>query len=462
MPTIARLHGHVLGGALELVLACDLRVAAASCRLGMPEITVGIPSVIQAALLPGLIGWGRTAELLLGGRPVDAVEAERWGLVNRAVEEDALDREVQGWVDRLLALPPDALRLQKSLARALAPRGSGHRGRPLDGRVRPRVCHGRAAPGDAGLPRPAARRFPALRSLTRGRSAAARRPVGRPGPELHPVPARALGRPVHRRPRRRRDQDRAAGRHALGAELGRERPLSQRRQRLLPVHAPQPAEPDPRSEAPRRPGHRAPPRRGRGRPGPELPARSDGAPRARLGDGAGVEPAARLRLRLGVRRVEPLPRPAGAGPPPPGPLGPREHLRPRGAAADPRRHGRRRPARRDAPRDGGAGRAPRAGAHRPGSPRRGEHAAGGARSPARDRHVLPERRAARQEPDQPREHVPPRARTAATRRGTAGSSCRCRRSRRCRTRWTCRRSRRTRRSRTTSRPARRSPASSSP
>jgi enoyl-CoA hydratase/carnithine racemase len=115
VPTIARLHGHVLGGALELVLACDLRIAAASCRLGMPEITVGIPSVIQAALLPGLIGWGRTAELLFGGRPVEATEAERWGLVNRVVEEDALDREVEGWVDRLLALPADALRLQKAL-----------------------------------------------------------------------------------------------------------------------------------------------------------------------------------------------------------------------------------------------------------------------------------------------------------------------------------------------------------
>lgn len=115
VPTIARLHGPVLGGALELTLGCDLRLAAASCRLGMPEITVGIPSVIQAALLPGLVGWGRAAELLLGGRPIDAREAERWGLVNRAVEEDALDREVEGWVERFLALPPDALRLQKAL-----------------------------------------------------------------------------------------------------------------------------------------------------------------------------------------------------------------------------------------------------------------------------------------------------------------------------------------------------------
>lgn len=115
VPTIARLHGHVLGGALELVLACDLRIAAASCQLGMPEIAVGIPSVVQAALLPGLIGWGRTAELLLGGRPIEAPEAERWGLVNRAVEDGDLDQAVEDWVERLLVLPPDALRLQKTL-----------------------------------------------------------------------------------------------------------------------------------------------------------------------------------------------------------------------------------------------------------------------------------------------------------------------------------------------------------
>lgn len=115
VPTIARLHGHVLGGALELVLACDLRIAGVSCQLGMPEITVGIPSVIQAALLPGLIGWGRTAELLLGGRPIDAREAERWGLVNQAVEDGVLDGAVEEWVERLVALPPDAVRLQKTL-----------------------------------------------------------------------------------------------------------------------------------------------------------------------------------------------------------------------------------------------------------------------------------------------------------------------------------------------------------
>jgi enoyl-CoA hydratase/carnithine racemase len=114
---LAGLHGHVLGGALELALAADLRLAAASCRLGMPEITVGIPSVIEAALLPGLIGWGRTAELLLTGDAIDATVAERWGLVSRVVPDDALDRELEAWAARLLALPAGALRAQKALLR---------------------------------------------------------------------------------------------------------------------------------------------------------------------------------------------------------------------------------------------------------------------------------------------------------------------------------------------------------
>ena len=117
VPVLARLHGHVLGGALELVAACDLRLAAASCRFAMPEVTVGIPSVIEAALLPGLVGWGRAAELLLTGAAIDGTEAERWGLVNRAVEDAALDREVDAWVGRLLALPPGALRRQTALLR---------------------------------------------------------------------------------------------------------------------------------------------------------------------------------------------------------------------------------------------------------------------------------------------------------------------------------------------------------
>jgi enoyl-CoA hydratase/carnithine racemase len=115
VPVVARLHGHVLGGALELALGCDLRLAARGTLLGMPEIRVGIPSVIEAALLPGLVGWGRTAELLLLGEAIDADQAAAWGLVNRAVPEAALDGEVAAWTARLAALPPAAVRLQKAL-----------------------------------------------------------------------------------------------------------------------------------------------------------------------------------------------------------------------------------------------------------------------------------------------------------------------------------------------------------
>jgi len=115
VPVLARLHGHVLGGALELALGADLRVAARSCRLGMPEIKVGIPSVIEAALLPGLVGWGRAAQLLLLGDTIDAPKAERWGLVNQVAPDDTLDAEVEAWTGRLAALPPGAVRQQKAL-----------------------------------------------------------------------------------------------------------------------------------------------------------------------------------------------------------------------------------------------------------------------------------------------------------------------------------------------------------
>src|SRR5260370_25423826 len=82
-PVLAAVHGACLGAGFELALACDLRVAAADASFGLPEVRVGVPSVIQAALLPPLIGPGRAAELLLLGTPVDATRALGWGLVNR-------------------------------------------------------------------------------------------------------------------------------------------------------------------------------------------------------------------------------------------------------------------------------------------------------------------------------------------------------------------------------------------
>ena len=64
-------------GGLEVAAACDMRVASNRAVFGMPEVKVGIPSVVEAALLPHLIGWGRTRELLLCGETIDAATAER-------------------------------------------------------------------------------------------------------------------------------------------------------------------------------------------------------------------------------------------------------------------------------------------------------------------------------------------------------------------------------------------------
>src|SRR2546421_4258995 len=114
-PVLAAVHGACLGAGFELALACDLRVAAANASFGLPEVRVGVPSVIQAALLPPLIGPGRAAEMLLLGTPVDATRALGWGLVNRVVEPRALAAAVDETLAMLLACAPGAVRAQKAL-----------------------------------------------------------------------------------------------------------------------------------------------------------------------------------------------------------------------------------------------------------------------------------------------------------------------------------------------------------
>ena len=114
-PVVAAVHGACLGAGFELALACDLRVAAADASFGLPEVRVGVPSVIQAALLPPLIGPGRAAEMLLLGERVDAPRALAWGLVNRVVEPGALERAVDETLTALLACGPAAVRAQKAL-----------------------------------------------------------------------------------------------------------------------------------------------------------------------------------------------------------------------------------------------------------------------------------------------------------------------------------------------------------
>jgi len=117
VPVIARVNGYALGAGLEIAAACDLRIASSNAVFGMPEVKVGIPSVVEAALLPGLIGWGRTRELLMFGENIDAATALIWGLVEQVVSPSELDAAVEARLDALLAAGPQALRLQKKLIR---------------------------------------------------------------------------------------------------------------------------------------------------------------------------------------------------------------------------------------------------------------------------------------------------------------------------------------------------------
>lgn len=117
VPVIARIDGFALGAGLELAAACDLRVASENSVFGMPEVRVGIPSVVEAALLPGLIGDGRTRRLLLTGETIGAAEALAWGLIDAVAPSDRLDEAVERLAQPILAAGSQAIRLQKSLIR---------------------------------------------------------------------------------------------------------------------------------------------------------------------------------------------------------------------------------------------------------------------------------------------------------------------------------------------------------
>src|SRR5580693_8152473 len=116
-PVIARMPGWCLGGGLEFAAACDFRVAAHDARFGMPEVKVGVPSVIHAALLPRLIGWGRARWLVMTAENIDAPTALSWGLVDMVAPEGGLDAAVEKTVAALLECGPQALRAQKALLR---------------------------------------------------------------------------------------------------------------------------------------------------------------------------------------------------------------------------------------------------------------------------------------------------------------------------------------------------------
>lgn len=115
VPVIARIAGWTLGAGLEVAAACDMRIAATTAQFGMPEVRIGLPSVVEAALLPGLIGWGRTRRLLLTGETIDAATALAWGFVEEVAATDQLDAAVERILEGILSSGPCAVRLQKTL-----------------------------------------------------------------------------------------------------------------------------------------------------------------------------------------------------------------------------------------------------------------------------------------------------------------------------------------------------------
>jgi enoyl-CoA hydratase/carnithine racemase len=114
-PTVAMVNGACLGAGFELAMACDVRTGAAGAPLGLPEVRVGVPSVIEAALLPALIGPSRAAEILLTGDSITAETALAWGLLNRVAPATDLERVTLDLAGRIVACSPQAIRLQKEL-----------------------------------------------------------------------------------------------------------------------------------------------------------------------------------------------------------------------------------------------------------------------------------------------------------------------------------------------------------
>lgn len=115
VPIVAVLQGYCLGAGLEIAAACDMRIGDASVRCGMPEVRVGVPSVVEAALLPGLVGWGKARELMLRGHVIEAAECLRIGLLQHVVEGATLDALVTAISEDFVAAGPVAIAAQKAL-----------------------------------------------------------------------------------------------------------------------------------------------------------------------------------------------------------------------------------------------------------------------------------------------------------------------------------------------------------
>jgi enoyl-CoA hydratase len=113
--TIAAVHGYCLGGAMELAMACDLRIGSTEAIFGMPEIKVGIPSVLDAALLQQYVGLSRAKEILLTGDLYRAADLQPHGFLNRMVTPADLEQAAAAMARTVGAHAPAAVAAQKRL-----------------------------------------------------------------------------------------------------------------------------------------------------------------------------------------------------------------------------------------------------------------------------------------------------------------------------------------------------------
>jgi enoyl-CoA hydratase len=120
-PVIAAINGYALGGGCELAMACDVRLAARSARLGQPEVNLALlPGGGGTQRLPRLVGWGRAMRLILTGELIGAEEAERIGLVDQVVDDDALADRTRELASSIARHSPLTLGLIKQAVRAAA------------------------------------------------------------------------------------------------------------------------------------------------------------------------------------------------------------------------------------------------------------------------------------------------------------------------------------------------------
>ncbi len=123
MPTVARVHGHCLGGGLELAMACDLVYAASGASLGQPEIRLASFPPFATALYPSLMGLRWASELILLGNTISAERAAEMGIVNAVLPMDELEAKLEEACAALEGLSRAALAVAKKATRVSLPQG---------------------------------------------------------------------------------------------------------------------------------------------------------------------------------------------------------------------------------------------------------------------------------------------------------------------------------------------------